>query len=192
MFYYLLGAITSIIIVSYKNNILYNFLLCYENFVDKYKCKNNHIYIEIIKNNTLKKYYDLTKLNSISKNETIILNWYINNQHNKMIINSKNMSNIIMASIIVTKNNTINGKSHITEHEITNDLNSFILPNTNINLNNNTKNIWVSLLNNKFNTHYNTNTEFIYNIILQDVSIHKSNHLFITTDTQGFVKIIDK
>jgi len=166
--------------------------LYYENIIEKYKCISPHIYIEIIKNNTIKKYYDFTQLNNISKNETIILNWYINNQHNKMIINSKNMSNIIMASIIVTKNNTINDKSRITEHEITNDLNSFILPNTNIKLNDTTKHIWVSILNNKLNTNYNTNTEFIYNIILQDVSVHKSKHLNITTDNHGLVTINNK
>ena len=144
MIYYFLGTITSILVLSYKNNILYNFLLYYENIIENYKCKiPNHTYIEIIKNNTIKKYYDFTHLNSISKNETIILNWYINKQLNKMIINPKNMSNIIMASILVKTNNTNNGKSTITEHEITTELNCFILPNIIIKLNNSTKHICV-------------------------------------------------
>jgi len=187
MFYYLLGAISSIIILSYKNNILYNSLLYYENIVDKYKGNKNNIYIEIIQNNKIKKYYDLTQLNTDTiKNDTLILNWYINNNLNKMIINTKNTSNIIMASIIVITNNKV------IEHEITKILNSFIIPNISIKLNDTNKHVWVSLLNNKFNTNYNTNTDFTYNIILQDVSIHKSNQLIINTDSYGYVKINDK
>jgi len=177
MFYYFVGSIVSLIVYSQKNKIIYNSLFYYDKLMS-IQTKNN-IYIEKIQNNTIKKY----DLNTVTNTDLIILNIILNNQHKRIIIEPKLNNDIIMASIIVSFKNTL------IEHEITNELNSFLKPNTILHLDNNNKQIWLSILNNKFSKKYDNSVEFTYNIILQNVSVYKSNKLLLTINKSGTIKI---
>ena len=180
MFYYFICSIFSLILYSQKNKIIYNSLFYYDT-VMSVKTKNN-IYIEKIQNNTITRY----NLNKINKNDLIILNVIINNQHKRIIVEPKLNNDIIMASIIVSL------KDIVIEYDITSELNSFLKPNTILYLDNVNQNMWISILNNKFSKDYDNSVDFTYNIILQNVSIYKSNTLLITINENGCIEIIDK
>jgi hypothetical protein len=178
MFYYVICSIFSLIVYSQKNKIIYNSLFYYDKLMS-IQTKNN-IYIEKIQNNTIKKY----DLNTVTNNDLIILNIILNNHHKRIIIEPILNNDIIMASIMVSFKNTL------IEHEITNELNSFLKPNTILYLdNNNNKQLWLSILNNKFSTKYDNSVDFIYTIILQNVCIYKSNTLLVTINESGDIKI---
>lgn len=192
MLYYILGLGMCLIpIYYYRNSIIYNFIFYYDKLLI-YKQKK--IYCTGINDKYINNFnYSIT--NEYLKYDIIIINFNIENSRKRMIYNSNidfSLINsipyyscpIILGTINLYKNNNL-VKENI---DITDELKSFILYNCEVLLNNdeNTKLLWISLINNKYNTNYSKNLDIEYTIMEANTNTINHNNIKIIVNNGIF------
>ena len=170
MFLYILiyGFLYSI--YYYKNYILYNLLKMYNKINISNDNFNNNLNIEYIDSN-----------NNLSS---------VDLDTNKYIIINKNNKKIIY-KLIHQKSSIICANLNIDEHNLkidfTKEINNFIIYNCNLDLYK-LKDVWISLINNKYNTNLNLNTNINWEIITESIDTYKGDKLIINV-CNGIIKI---
>jgi len=192
MLYYILGLGMCLIpIYYYRSAIIYNFIFYYDKLLI-YKQKK--IYITGINDKCINNFnYSIT--NDYLKYNIIIINFNIENSHKRMLYNSNidfSLINeipyyscpIILGTINLYKNNEL-VKENI---DITIELNSFIIYNCEVSLNNdaNTKLLWISLINNKYNTNYSKHLDIEYTIMEANINTISHNNIKIIVNNGIF------
>lgn len=192
MLYYILGiGMCLISIYYYRSDIIYNFIFYYDKLLI-YKQKK--IFCTGINEACINDFnYSIT--NEYLNYDIIIINFNIENSHKRMLYNSNydfSLINeipyyscpIILGTINLYKNNEL-VKENI---DITNELKSFIVYNCEVSLNNdsNTKLLWISLINKKYNTHYPKNLDIEYTIMEANINTISHNNIKIIVNNGIF------
>lgn len=176
LYYILLGGI----FYYFKNDILYltlNTINLFGNIYNNYNI--NKKYIDYIENNSIIK-LDYNQSNLIyNKNRHTIINFYKNNNLKKIIYTPELIIEDIFnysefKSPIISFNIKITDK----EYDLTDYLNSLLLYQTNLTLNNKPNNLWLNIINYNHNTNYKNET-LNYTIICEDISIYNGESLQI-------------
>jgi len=191
---YILGFLSLIPLYYYRTHVIYYFILFYDKLLT-YKQKK--ITCTGINNNTMVKFnYSLD--NEYLKYDIILVNFNINNKPKRLIYNSNvdfsllNTMSDYNSSIILATIDLYDGISCIkTEIDITSELNEFILYNCSIKLNNNklSKLMWISIINEKYYTHYPTDLNIVYSLMKVDISTIRANEIDILV-TNGDLNLL--
>ena len=184
MLNFILGFISLIPLYYYRSNVIYYFILFYDTLLtyrqQKITCTgiNNNIMIDF--NYSLDAEY--------LKYDIILVNFNINNK-SKRLIYKPNVDFSILnsipyynSSIILATIDLYDGNDCIRkEIDITEELNQFILYNSNINLNNKKicKLMWISIINSKYYTNYNKDLTIVYSLMKDDISTIRSDEINI-------------
>jgi hypothetical protein len=184
MYHYILVIIILIPLYYYINNNIYNFILFYDKLLTYSQKKINCTGI----NNKAMVNFNYSLDAEYLKYDIILVNFSINNKTKRLIYNSSvdfsllntlpdYNSSIILATIdLYDGNNCIKKEIDITE-----ELNQFILYNCSINLNN--KNLsrlmWISIINNRYYTHYSKDLRIDYSLMKDDISTIRANEINI-------------
>tara|TARA_B110000967_G_scaffold208174_1_gene259516 strand:- start:370 stop:807 length:438 start_codon:yes stop_codon:yes gene_type:complete len=136
--------------------------------------------------------------NEYLKYDIILVNFNINNKPKRLIYNSHvdfsllNTMSDYNSSIILATIDLYDGISCIkTEIDITSELNEFILYNCSIKLNNNklSKLMWISIINEKYYTHYPKDLNIVYSLMKVDISTIRANEIDILV-TNGDLNLL--
>jgi hypothetical protein len=171
---YILGLGLLIIpLYFYKNTIIYNFLLYSDIFVN---CQKKNITYTGINNQHI---INTNNVNDIKNYDIKIVNFYVNNKSNRQIYTNNidysllnNLPNYNSEIILATVDLFDNNKLIIKDIDITNEFNDFMLYNTILSVTNSKldKLLWISLINNKFNSDYSKELTINYNLMKDDIS----------------------
>jgi hypothetical protein len=184
MYYYILGIISLIPLYYYKTNVIYYFILFYDKLLTY---KQQKITCTGINNKTMVNFnYSLD--NEYLKYDIILVNFNINNKPKRLIYNSSvdfSLLNTLPdynSSIILATIDLYDGNNCIkSEIDITSELNEFILYNCSINLNNKkiSKLMWISIINEKYYTHYPSDLNIVFSLMKDDISTMRANEINI-------------
>ena len=188
MLNYLIGiSFFCIPLYYYRYSIIYYFILYFDKLLE-YKQKK-------ITCTGINKNYKMTHFNYFCNTEyikydIILVNFSLNNKSKRIIYNPSinfslldslphYISPIILATIELWDNEALI-KHNI---DITEELNEFILYNCDIHLTNSIidKLLWISIINNKYNTKYSKDLTLIYSIMKQDITTIKNKDIIIKT-----------
>ena len=184
MYYYILGIITLILLYYYRNNIIYNFILFYDKLLTYRQKKITCTGI----NNKAMVNFNYSLYTEYLKYDIILVNFSINNKPKRLIYKPSvdfSLLNTLPdynSSIILATVDLYDGNNCIRkEIDITEELNQFILYNCSINLNNNnlSRLMWISIINAKFYTYYSNDLTIIYSLMKDDISTIRGNEINI-------------
>ena len=194
MLNYLVGIILCIPVYYYRRNIIYYFILYFDKLIT-YKQKK--ITCTGINKDTIINFnYCLN--NEYLKYDIILVNFYINNKYKRLLYNHNidfslleslpNYISPIILSTIELWNKEVLIKKNI---DITTELNEFILYDCDIQLTNSKldKMLWISIINNKYNTNFSKDLTMIYSIMKQDITTIKNKDINIAT-VNGIITVI--
>ena len=188
-------GIVFIPIYFYKENLIYNLLLCYDTFVNYQS--NQITYTGINNEHTINtsnyqdiKNYDIQLINFTINNNIKTIHYKNNIDITKLKNETYYNSDIILATIDLYSNTN---DSIVKDIDITDELNKFMRYNTEINLTNSKtdKLLWISLINNKFNYDYFKDLTINYKLMDQHTNNYNSQQLNINV-TNGILKILNK
>ncbi len=170
----------------YRVKIIYQCLLIYNNYLEyKENNKSNKLTIDYVDTNnvynvTNKHLYEFLDSNK-SNCKYIILNY----KNKKQIYETPDCIQKIKNAVIIDKTIICAIVSPIKEpldplqFDFQSELSKFLIDNTLIDLNKN-KDLWISLINHNYNTHYNTSYELNWNIITDKIEEYNSNNIVIS------------
>ena len=179
MLNYLIGiSLWGGILYYYRHSIIYYFILYYDTLLT-YKQKK-------------------ITCTGINQHDIMIVNFSINNKSKRIIYNQtidfsllNSLPNYISPIILSTIELWDKEKVIKTNIDITEELNEFVLYDCDIQLTNSPldKLLWISIINNKYNTNFSKDLTIIYSIMKQDITTIKNKDINIAT-VNGIITVI--
>lgn len=179
-----------LVVYKFKNQILYNLLLAYDNIHKLNSNSSSTFSVICSETNIEKKINDINNFKLNNDNDILLLNFSYNNKKKQIILNNEFDNNIILASVNVY----INDKKIQSDLEITNELKKFLFDNKSIFLSNTNKSklLWTNIINNKNNLNLNyKKIDLEYTIMTLNIETYISDNLGIQINN-GKLKIIKK
>jgi len=194
MLNYLIGISLCIPLYYYRRSIIYYFILYFDKLLTH---KQKKITCTGINKDTITHFnYCIDK--DYFKYDIIIVNFSINNKSKRILYNSnidfsllESLPNYISPIILSTIELWNNEELIKTNTDITTELNEFILYDCDIQLTNSKldKLLWISIINNKYNTNYSKDLTLIYSIMKQDITTINNKNINIAT-VNGIITVI--